>query len=103
MKIKGTIDRPRLYIFKSNKHIYAQIVDDYNKKVLTSSSTISKEIKNFTKASASCKTAKIVGQNIANKLKKLHIKKIVFDRGQNIYHGQIKELANATRNEGINF
>nr|YP_009393573.1 ribosomal protein L18 [Bostrychia simpliciuscula]ARW62135.1 ribosomal protein L18 [Bostrychia simpliciuscula] len=103
MKIKGTIDRPRLYVFKSNKHIYVQIIDDYNKKVLTSSSTISKEIKDFNKVFANCKTAKIVGQNIANKLRKLNIEKIVFDRGHNIYHGQIKELANATRNEGINF
>lgn len=103
MKKKGTIDRPRLYIFKSNKHIYAQIIDDYNKKVLTSSSTLSKEIKNKVKTFANRKTAKAIGKNIAIKLKKLDIKKIVFDRGYNIYHGQVKELANAARDEGIDF
>nr|YP_009392737.1 ribosomal protein L18 [Bostrychia tenella]ARW61299.1 ribosomal protein L18 [Bostrychia tenella] len=103
MRKKGTINRPRLYIFKSNKHIYAQVIDDYNNKVLTSSSTLSKEIKNKVKTFANCKNAKVIGQNIAIKLKKLDIKKVVFDRGYNIYHGQVKELANAARNEGINF
>lgn len=103
MKIKGQADRPRLYIFKSNKHIYAQIIDDYNNKILTSSSTVSKDIKGQIKQFANCKAAKIVGKNIAIKLKNLDIKKIVFDRGKNIYHGQVKELADATRHEGINF
>lgn len=103
MKIKGTTGRPRLYIFKSNKHIYAQIIDDYNNKVLTGSSTLCKDITVKAKKFANCKAAKTIGKSIGIKLKKLDIKKIVFDRGDNIYHGQVKELADAVRNEGINF
>nr|YP_009295274.1 50S ribosomal protein L18 [Dasya binghamiae]AOH77286.1 50S ribosomal protein L18 [Dasya binghamiae] len=98
-KIKGSFNCPRLYIFKSNKHIYVQIIDDYKNEIVTSSSTISKEINQF----ANCKTAKKVGQNIAQKLKEKGIHQIIFDRGQNKYHGQIKALADATRDEGINF
>lgn len=89
----------RLYIFKSNKHIYAQIIDDKNEKVLTSCPTISKNIKQL----ANCKTAQQVGQNIATKLKNQGIQSIVFDRGRHKYHGQIKALAEAARLEGINF
>nr|YP_009397494.1 ribosomal protein L18 [Dasyclonium flaccidum]ARW66680.1 ribosomal protein L18 [Dasyclonium flaccidum] len=103
MKIKGQLNRPRLYVFKSNKHIYANIIDDYNSKILTSYSTLSREIQNNKKQFANCETAKIVGKQIGNKLKQLGIKQIVFDRGSRIYHGQIKALADATRGEGINF
>nr|ARW60254.1 ribosomal protein L18 [Laurencieae sp.] len=95
--------RPKLYIFKSNKHIYAQIIDNNSKKVLTSSSTLSKDVTNGTKCLKNCTTAAIVGHNIATKLKQLGIKNIIFDRGNNIYHGQIKALADATRKEGIIF
>ena len=93
----------RIYIFKSNKHIYAHIIDDNTNQVITSSSTISKEIKNNKQLKKNCKTATVVGKNIANKLKKLGIERIVFDRGTNIYHGQVKALAEATREEGIIF
>nr|YP_009392108.1 ribosomal protein L18 [Periphykon beckeri]ARW60456.1 ribosomal protein L18 [Periphykon beckeri] len=89
----------RLYIFKSNKHIYANIIDDHKKKIITSISTLSKEIK----STKNCATAHIVGKNIGIKLKELKIQKIVFDRGKNLYHGQIKAIANATREEGIIF
>nr|YP_009392945.1 ribosomal protein L18 [Caloglossa intermedia]ARW61507.1 ribosomal protein L18 [Caloglossa intermedia] len=89
----------RLYIFKSNKHIYAQIIDDKNEKILTSCSTISKNIKQL----ANCDTAKQVGKNIATKLKDQGIKNIVFDRGKHKYHGQVKALAEAARLEGICF
>nr|QCI04297.1 ribosomal protein L18 [Anotrichium furcellatum] len=98
-KIKGTAKRPRLYIFKSNKHIYAQIIDDYNNKILAASSTISNNIKMY----GNCENAETVGKKIAEQLKKQDVHEIVFDRGKNIYHGQIKALANATRQEGIIF
>lgn len=98
-KLKGSLDRPRLYIFKSNKHIYAQVIDDHNNKILTSISTISKAINKL----ANCKVAREIGKNIARQLKKQNINKIVFDRGSNIYHGQVKALAEATRQEGIEF
>ena len=93
----------RLYVVKSNKHIYANIIDDQMDKVLTSISTLSKEVKKSRKCFKNCLTAAIVGKQIALKLKRLGIKKIIFDRGKNIYHGQIEALANATREGGIVF
>nr|WMP11624.1 50S ribosomal protein L18 [Laurencia tasmanica] len=93
----------KVYIFKSNKHIYAHIIDNQTNQILTSSSTLSKGISNNTKYTKNCKTAALVGKNIAIKLKKLGIQTIVLDRGKNIYHGQIKALADATRKEGIIF
>lgn len=98
-RIKGSPKRPRLYVFKSSKHIYAQIIDDFNNKILVSSSTISKDIKQH----GNCINAKIVGKQIGEKLKNKGLYEIVFDRGNNIYHGQIKALADATRAEGIKF
>lgn len=102
-KIKGTTQRPRLYVFKSNKHLYVQIIDDTNNEILASSSTIAKEITSETKIYANCENAKIIGKQIAIKSKEKGIKQIVFDRGNNLYHGQIKALADAAREEGINF
>lgn len=102
-KIQGTSTKPRLYIFKSNKHIYAQLIDDTHNKIIASSSTISKELTNNAKIYANCKNAKIIGQQIAEKSKQQGIKEIVFDRGKNLYHGQIKALADAAREEGIKF
>ena len=95
--------KPRLYIFKSNKHIYANLIDDQKSKIITSSSTLSKDVRNNTKAFSNCNTAAAVGKSIGLKIKSLGIKEIVFDRGQKVYHGQIKALADATRNEGIIF
>nr|ARW64205.1 ribosomal protein L18 [Chondria sp. (in: red algae)] len=101
--IKKQLTGHRLYIHKSNKHIYAQIIDNQNNKVIISSSTLSKAIKEHSGSLKNCKTAKAVGENIAMKLKQLGIEKVVFDRGKNIYHGQVKALANATRENGIIF
>nr|YP_010850878.1 ribosomal protein L18 [Lophurella mutabilis]WGH13632.1 ribosomal protein L18 [Lophurella mutabilis] len=93
----------RLYIFKSNKHIYANLIDDEKEQVITSSSTISKDIKHQIKSFKNCANAQIVGKHIGLKIKKLGIKEIIFDRGKNLYHGQVKAIADATRNEGIIF
>nr|YP_010155985.1 50S ribosomal protein L18 [Cumathamnion serrulatum]QQY85381.1 50S ribosomal protein L18 [Cumathamnion serrulatum] len=98
-KLKGSLNKPRLYIFKSNKHIYAQVIDDYNDQILTSISSLSKTINKL----ANCEVAKKIGKNIAQQLKQKNINRIIFDRGNNIYHGQIKALAEATRQEGIEF
>nr|WMP11892.1 50S ribosomal protein L18 [Laurencia australis]WMP12103.1 50S ribosomal protein L18 [Laurencia australis] len=100
---KNKSNRYKVYIFKSNKHIYANIIDNHTNQILTSSSTLSKEVSSNTKQTKNCKTAALVGKNIAIKLKDLGIEKIIFDRGKNIYHGQIKALADATRKEGIIF
>ena len=102
-KIKGKINRPRLCIFKSNKHIYAQAIDDINNKTIAASSSICPKLKQHIKSSATCETARIIGQDIATKLKDKGIKHIVFDRNKNIYHGRIKALADAARNTGIIF
>nr|YP_009399562.1 ribosomal protein L18 [Dictyomenia sonderi]ARW69168.1 ribosomal protein L18 [Dictyomenia sonderi] len=93
----------RLYIFKSNKHIYASLIDDSTQKVITSSSTISREIKDKIKCTKNCATSHMVGKHIGIKLKKLGITEIIFDRGKNLYHGQVKAIAEATRKEGIIF
>ena len=100
-KLNNKKQRTRVYIFKSNKHIYAYIIDDINKKILTSTSSLS--ISKDNKIFANCTTAKIIGKEIAEKLKNRGLNNIVFDRGNNIYHGQIKALADATRQEGIHF
>lgn len=100
-KIKGTENYPRLYIFKSNKHLYAQLIDDDKKHIIAASSTISPEIRNNQNIYRNCKTAELIGKQIAIKSKAKGIQKIIFDRGNNLYHGQIKKLADAVRKEGI--
>lgn len=100
-KIIGTENCPRLYIFKSNKHLYAQLIDDQKKQIIATSSTISPEIKNNKTVFRNCITAKLIGQQIAVKSKAKGLKQVIFDRGKNLYHGQIKVLADAIREEGI--
>lgn len=95
--------RPRLYIFKSNKHIYAQVIDDQIHTTITTSSSLCPKLKTLIISSATCITARIVGQDIAKKLKDKGITQIIFDRGKKIYHGRIKALAEATREAGIKF
>ena len=95
--------QPRLYIFKSNKHIYAQVIDDQHHITITASSSLCPRLKTTISSSATCATAQTVGKDIAEKLKKKGITQIVFDRGKQIYHGKIKALAEATRHEGIKF
>lgn len=94
---------PRLYIFKSNKHIYAQVIDDQNHITITTSSSLCPTLKMTFSSSATCATATIIGQDIAKKLKNKGITQIIFDRGKQIYHGRIKALAEAARHEGIKF
>nr|YP_009297117.1 ribosomal protein L18 [Ceramium japonicum]AOM66460.1 ribosomal protein L18 [Ceramium japonicum] len=100
-KIIGTENYPRLYIFKSNKHLYAQLIDDTKNHIIATSSTISPEIKNKHMIFRTCETAKMVGKQIAIKLKAKGLKQLIFDRGTNVYHGQVKALADAVREEGI--
>lgn len=102
-KIKSKNNRPRLRIFRSNRHIYAQVIDDTKHTTLITSSSLCPKLKNKIKSTASCDTAQIVGKDIGFKLKSKGITHIIFDRGNRIYHGRVKALADATRNEGINF
>ena len=99
-KISGTAERPRLCVYRSNANLYVQVIDDVAVKTLVSASTLDKEVK--TKY-ANKEAAKEVGALIAKRALEKNIKDVVFDRGGYIYHGVIKELADAARNGGLNF
>nr|ARO91146.1 50S ribosomal protein L18 [Flintiella sanguinaria] len=102
-KIKGTSNKPRLCIYKSNNHIYAQIIDDSIGRTLSSSSTLEESIKSEISFGGNCIASTIVGKNIAEKSIKIGISKVVFDRGGYLYHGRIKALADAARSNGLEF
>lgn len=99
-KISGTPECPRLCVYRSNANIYAQIIDDVAGKTLVSASTLDKEVK--TKKSNK-EAAKEVGALIAKKAKAKKIETVVYDRGGYIYHGVVKELAEAAREAGLKF
>ncbi len=102
-RINGTKDRPRLCIFRSNRHIYAQLVNDETGKTLASANDI--EVKASKKKDLSAKQAKAysVGELIAKRGKKLKIKEVVFDRAGYKYHGRVKALAEGARSGGLEF
>lgn len=102
-KIFGTKTRPRLSIYRSLNHIYAQIIDDSVGKTLVASSSLDASIKKELKAGSNCKAAQMVGQSIAQKAVKLEIKKVVFDRGGRLFHGRVKALADGARLGGLEF
>ena len=99
-KISGTAECPRLCVYRSNTNVYAQIIDDVAGNTLVSCSTLDKEIKT---KHANKEAAKEVGTLIAKKAIEKNIKKVVFDRGGYIYHGVVKELAEAAREAGLEF
>ena len=98
-KVSGTAEMPRLNVFRSNENIFAQIIDDTKGNTLVSSSSVELKIKN----GGNVEAAKLVGKDIAEKAKKAKIKKVVFDRGGYLYHGRIKALAEAARENGLEF
>ena len=95
--ISGTKEMPRLSVYRSNKAIYAQVIDDQAGKTLVSSSTLELKIKNGGNVEAAAK----VGKDIATKCKKVKINKVVFDRGGFLYHGRVAALAEAAREAGL--
>lgn len=99
-KVSGTADRPRLCVFRSNSNLYAQIIDDVAGNTLVQASTLDKEVK--TKLSNK-EAAKEVGSLVAKRALEKNIKEVAFDRGGYIYHGVIKELAEAAREGGLTF
>lgn len=99
-KISGTSERPRLNVFRSLKHIYAQIIDDEKGITLVAASTMDKE---FEGTGGNKEAAKKVGLEIARKAAEKGIKEVVFDRGGYIYHGRIQELADGAREGGLKF
>ena len=99
-KISGTAECPRLCVFRSTANIYAQLIDDVNGVTLASASTLDKE---FNGNGGNIEAAKAVGAMIAKRAAEKNITDVVFDRGGNIYHGRVKELAEAAREGGLNF
>jgi large subunit ribosomal protein L18 len=102
-KVKGTPEKPRLAVFKSEKHIYAQIIDDTKGHTLVSASTLDKELRQGLSKTYNVEAAKEVGRLIAQRALSLGIKTVVFDRGGFKYHGRIKALADAAREAGLKF
>ena len=102
--LTGTQDRPRLSVFRSNNHIYAQVIDDYAQQTICSASTVDKELKKDSdKSLSNCASSSDVGSLLAKRAIKKGIKQVVFDRGGNIYHGRVKALAEAARKGGLKF
>ena len=99
-KISGTAERPRLCVYRSNANLYVQIVDDVAGNTLAQASTLDKEVKT---KHANKEAAKEVGALIAKRAQEKKIKEVVFDRGGYIYHGVVKELAEAAREGGLTF
>ena len=99
-KVSGTAERPRLCVYRSNKNLFVQVIDDVNAVTLVSASTLDKEVKT---KHANKEAAKEVGTLIAKRAQDKKIKTVVFDRGGYLYHGIIKELAEAAREAGLEF
>ena len=95
--------RARLTVFRSSKHIYAQVIDDTKGETVASASSLEKAQRESAKTGANIAAAKVVGKLIAERAKEKGIKDVVFDRGGYIYHGRIKALADAAREGGLNF
>ena len=102
-KVWGTNEKPRLSVFKSLKHIYAQLIDDESGITLASASTLSPDIKNQIEYGGNIESAKFVGESVAKKAVEKGVKTVVFDRGGYIYHGRVKALADAAREVGLRF
>jgi large subunit ribosomal protein L18 len=99
-KISGTTERPRLAVFRSTNHIYAQVIDDENGKTLAAASTTEKDL--GLKSGGNVEAAKKIGQVIAERATTAGISQVVFDRGGYLYHGRVKALIEASREGGLN-
>lgn len=102
-KVRGTMERPRLCVFRSAKHIYVQIIEDVTGRTLVTASTANKDVSEGVKYTGNVEAAKAVGQTIAKKALEQNIKQVVFDRNGFLYHGRVKALADAAREAGLSF
>jgi large subunit ribosomal protein L18 len=103
MTVSGTPERPRLCVYRSLGHIYAQVIDDRAGKTLVSASSADKTTKKSLKGGGNVAAAKVVGKEIAQRAKAAGVGKVVFDRGGYKYHGRVKALADAAREAGLQF
>ncbi len=101
--LNGTTERPRLAVFRSNNHIYAQLIDDDAQTTLCAASTLDKDLRTSLESSASCDASVAVGQLVAQRAIAKGIQQVVFDRGGKLYHGRVKALADAARDAGLQF
>jgi len=102
-RVFGTAERPRLCVYRSSKHIYAQVIDDYSGKTLVQAGTTQEGLLGTLKHGANIAAAKLVGKAIAEKAKAAGVIQVAFDRGGRMYHGRIKALAEAARQNGLKF
>lgn len=103
MRLTGTAERPRLNVYRSLKHIYAQVIDDAEGRTLLAASTIDKDVSGLLDGKSKVEQAAIVGRTIAERAKEAGVSEIVFDRGGYLYHGRVRALAEAAREAGLRF
>jgi large subunit ribosomal protein L18 len=101
--IRGTPERPRLSIYRSNKHIYAQIIDDTTNRVLTAASSLSKDFQATGKSGGNVAGAMLIGEMVAEQAQQQGIQRVVFDRNGFLYHGRVKAVAMGARERGLEF
>ncbi len=101
--LSGTAERPRLAVFRSDKHIYAQLIDDLAGRTLASASSLEKDVRGELPNGGNVKAAQLVGRAIAERGKAAGVSKVAFDRGGRRYHGRVKALADAAREGGLQF
>jgi large subunit ribosomal protein L18 len=102
-RISGTSERPRLSVFRSNAHIYAQAIDDVNNVTLAASSDLDAGVKGGLEGKSKSEVAKLVGESVGKKLIEKQIKSVVFDRNGFIYHGRVRAVADGAREAGLEF
>ena len=102
-QLTGTAARPRLAVFRSNNHIYAQVIDDDAQNTLCAASTLDKDLRISLTTSGTCDASVAVGELVAKRALAKGIQQVVFDRGGNLYHGRVKALADAAREAGLQF
>lgn len=101
--VKGTPERPRLCVFRSARHIYAQIIDDVSGQTLIAASTVNPGLRDKVKGLKKMEAAKLVGQDIARQAKEKGIEQVVFDRNGFLYHGRVQAVSTGAREAGLNF
>ncbi|KPV44139.1 50S ribosomal protein L18 [Alicyclobacillus ferrooxydans] len=102
-RITGTQARPRLNVYRSNKHIYAQVIDDVTGNTLVSASSVDKELNEQLKNGGNVDAARMVGELVAKRALEKGVSEVVFDRGGYLYHGRVQALADAAREAGLQF
>lgn len=101
--LRGVISKPRLSVYRSHKHIYAQVVDDIKGHTIAFASSLDKELKGKLKSTKNVEASKTIGALVAKRAMEKGVKEVVFDRGGRLYHGKIKAIADAARTAGLKF